>query len=72
MEPCGTPVCRSLGVDISPSTESELSLRTISLTRLVEHFNLDNLYSKPKCHVISKASFDIQEYRSRRYVIVEM
>jgi hypothetical protein len=27
-EPCGIPACIHLGVDISPSTETELSLRS--------------------------------------------
>jgi hypothetical protein len=48
-EPCGTPACISLSVDISPSTE------LMSFTKLIENFNLDNLYSKPGCHVVSKA-----------------
>jgi hypothetical protein len=28
--------------------------KLISLIRLIENFNVDNLYSKPKCHVVSK------------------
>jgi hypothetical protein len=52
-EPCGTPACISLGVDISPSTET-LNLRCerndpISLVKLFENSNFDSLYSKPWC-----------------------
>jgi hypothetical protein len=57
-EPCGTPDCNTLDVDISPSTETLKVLyerkEPISLIKLVENSNLDNLYSKPECHVISK------------------
>jgi hypothetical protein len=66
-EPCGTSACISLGVDISPSTETLNFLwerkEPISLIRLIDNFNLD---------VVSKAFFNIQEYRSRRHVIVEI
>jgi hypothetical protein len=46
-EPCGTPACIHLGVDISPSAET-LNFRCkrnelMSLIILVEKFNLDNL-----------------------------
>jgi hypothetical protein len=46
-EPCGTPDCMYLGVDISPSTET-LNFRCernepISLIQLVNNCNLDNL-----------------------------
>jgi hypothetical protein len=34
-----------------PLTKKEL----ISLIRLIENFNSDNLYSKPRCHVVSEA-----------------
>jgi hypothetical protein len=58
-EPCGTPACITLGVDISPSTETLNFIcerkEPISLIKLVENSNLDNLYSKPECHVVSKA-----------------
>jgi hypothetical protein len=52
------PARISLGVDISPSTET-MNLRCerkelMSLIKLVENSNLDNLYSKPECHVVSK------------------
>jgi hypothetical protein len=61
MEPCGTPACIiSLGIDILPSTETLNFLREreelISLIRLIENFNLDNLYSKPRCHVFITAN----------------
>jgi hypothetical protein len=54
-----TPACISLGVDILPSTET-LNFccerkEPISLIRLVENFNFDYLYSRPECHVVSKA-----------------
>jgi hypothetical protein len=51
-EPCGTPACITLGVDISPSTETLNFLcekRANKLIKLVENSNLDNLYSKPEC-----------------------
>jgi hypothetical protein len=58
-EPCGTPACISLGVDISPSTET-LNFHSerkepIRWITLVENSNFDNLYSRPECHVVSKA-----------------
>jgi hypothetical protein len=58
-EPRGTPARISLGVDISPSTET-LNLHyerkeLMNFMKLVENSNLDNLYSKPECHVVSKA-----------------
>jgi hypothetical protein len=60
MEPGGTLACISLRVDISPSTKilnflSETKL-LISFIRLTENFNFDHLYTKPKCHVVRKAS----------------
>jgi hypothetical protein len=47
MEPCGTPACIYLGVDIPPSTET-LNFRSIrnlliSLITLVENSNLYNI-----------------------------
>jgi hypothetical protein len=58
-EPCGTPACITLGVDISPSTETLNFLcdrkELISIIKLIENSNLDSLYSKPVCHVVSKA-----------------
>jgi hypothetical protein len=55
---CDTLACISLGVYISPSTETLNFLwerkELISLTRLIGNFNLDNVYSKPRCHVVSK------------------
>jgi hypothetical protein len=58
-EPCGTPDRITLGVDISPSTETLNFLcerkEPKSLIELVENSNLDNLYSKPEYHVVSKA-----------------
>jgi hypothetical protein len=58
-EPWGTPARISLGVDISSSTET-MNLHCerkelMSFIKLVENSNLDNLYSKPECHVVSKA-----------------
>jgi hypothetical protein len=54
-ESCGTLALISLGVDISPSTDTLNSLlerkELISLSRINENFNLDKLYSKPKYHV---------------------
>jgi hypothetical protein len=58
-EPCGTPACITLGVDISPSTETLkffcVRKEPISLIKLFENSNLDNFYSKPECHVLSQA-----------------
>jgi hypothetical protein len=46
-EPCGTPACMDLSVDILPSTETLNFLcernNPISLIKVVENFNLDNL-----------------------------
>jgi hypothetical protein len=65
------PCSHSLGADISPSTETQ-NLRCerkvlMSLIKLVENSNLDNLHSKPECHVV-----DIEEHRGRRHIIVEV
>jgi hypothetical protein len=53
------PACMYLGVDISLSTVTPNFLceknDPISLIKLVENCNLDNLQSKPCCHVMSKA-----------------
>jgi hypothetical protein len=57
-EPCGTPVCISLAVDISasPETLNFLRKKTVNkLNRLFENFNSDNSHSKPRCHVVTKA-----------------
>lgn len=59
MEPCDTPACISLGVDISPSTEvlnflSECK-ELISLIMLSEKFYFSNIHKKRGCHDISKA-----------------
>jgi hypothetical protein len=58
-EPCGTLAYISLGVEILPSTETLNFLweqkELISLSRLIEHFSLDNLHSKIMFHVASKA-----------------
>jgi hypothetical protein len=57
-EPCGATVCIFLGLEISPPTEilNYLSGRNklIILIKLVNNFNLDDLYSKRKCHFVSK------------------
>jgi hypothetical protein len=57
-EPCSTPTCIVLIVDISPSTDT-LNFHCerkelINLIKHAENFKLDNLYSKPGCHVVSK------------------
>jgi hypothetical protein len=58
MEPCGTPACISLVVDISPLTKTLNFLREIkeliNLIRLNENFNSDNLHSNPRRHFVSK------------------
>jgi hypothetical protein len=63
-EPCGTPDCIFLGVNMSPPIEALnfLSERKelMSLIRLSENFNFDNLYNKPRCYVVSEA-FPISE-----------
>jgi hypothetical protein len=41
----------------------------MSLIKLTEKSNSDNLYSNPVCHVVSKAFFDIQEHCCRRHVV---
>jgi hypothetical protein len=67
MEPCGTPACIYLGVDISPSTET-LNFRCegnelISLIKLIEQARVPR---------VVKGFFDIQEYRSCRHIIVQI
>jgi hypothetical protein len=58
-EPCGTPASIYLGVDNSPSTATLNFLcdrkEVISLINFTENSILANLYSKPVCHVVSKA-----------------
>jgi hypothetical protein len=58
-EPCGAPACISLGVDSLPSTEILNflfdSYELMSLIKFTGNCNFDNLYSKPGCHVVSKA-----------------
>jgi hypothetical protein len=58
-EPWGTAAAISLGVENLPTTKTLnfLSVRkeTISLMRLVENYNSDNLCSRPECHVLSEA-----------------
>jgi hypothetical protein len=75
MESCGTLACISLGVDISPSTETLNFLcerkELISFTRLIGNFGLGNLYSKPRCHVVSKA-FSISKNTAAVDIIVEI
>jgi len=55
MEPCGTPVCISWGIDILPSTEILNCLcernKLVSLFMLVQIL-LDNLYKNPECLVV--------------------
>jgi hypothetical protein len=57
-EPCSTPAFISLGVDISPSTQTLNFLfernELISFIILAEKFKFDNLYNKPGCQVVSK------------------
>jgi hypothetical protein len=44
----------------------------MSLVKLVENSNLDNLYNKPEYHMVSKVFFLVQEHRSHRHFIVEI
>jgi hypothetical protein len=48
-----------LGTDISPSIETLIFVwerkESVSLIIIIEHFNLDNLYSKSRCHAVPKA-----------------
>jgi hypothetical protein len=75
-EPCGTPAFISLGVDISPSAETQ-NFRCernelISLIKLIENSNLDNLYIKPGCHVVSKDCSISKNTAAHRFFIVEI
>jgi hypothetical protein len=58
-EPWGTPAAIFLGEESSPSTETLnfLLLRNeaISFIKLAENVNSNSLYSRPGCHVVSKA-----------------
>jgi hypothetical protein len=58
-EPFGTPACISRGEYSSPTTVIPNLLleknELISLIKLDEKCNLDSLYSKPECYVVSKA-----------------
>jgi hypothetical protein len=55
-----TPAAKILGEECSPPYETLNFLlvkkEEISLTRLVENCSSDSLYSRPRCHVVSKAS----------------
>jgi hypothetical protein len=58
-KPFGVPAHLFLGADISPSTENLNYLcerkERISFIRLIENVNSDNLYSKLRCRILSKA-----------------
>jgi hypothetical protein len=60
MEPCVTPACISQCADILPSMETMNFLfernKLLSLIMLFESCNLDNLYNKLGCCVVSKVS----------------
>jgi len=68
-----TPTCTSLGMDNSPSTETLTFLlvrnELIHFINFTEKCNFCSLYSKPRCHVVSKSFFDIQEYRSTKHIV---
>jgi hypothetical protein len=74
-EPCGNPAGIYLDIDISPSIETLNSHckrnALINLITWVENSNLDNLYSKPWHHVVSKA-FAISMNTAAIHVIVKM
>jgi hypothetical protein len=59
MQPWATPATIFLGDESSLSIETLnflfLIIEAISLIRLVENFNSDYFYSRPGCHVVSKA-----------------
>jgi hypothetical protein len=55
-QPWGTSAFISLGIDISPSTETQSFLpKRASLFKRTENSNLEHIHSKPLCHVQSKA-----------------
>jgi hypothetical protein len=72
-EPCGTPACISLGVDISPSTKTLnfLSERKelISWIKLVENSNFDIFYSNPECHEVSNV-FSMSENTAAIHILL--
>jgi hypothetical protein len=72
-EPCGTPACISLGVDISPYTETMNSRcerkELMSLINLVENSNNLQQATVP-CGI--EGLFDVQEQRGRRSIIVDL
>lgn len=72
MEPCGSSACISYGIDISPSnkTLNFLSERNelINLIRLVSNSNLDNLFSKPRFHVVLSKTIPL----SKNTVAIDM
>jgi hypothetical protein len=43
----------------------------MSFNKLIDNSNLDNLYSKPRCHVVSKA-FSISKNTAAVDIIVEV
>jgi hypothetical protein len=75
-ETCGSRACISLGVDISPSTETLNFLferkELMSLIFSAENFNVNNVYSRPGCQDLSDTFFDIHEYHLRRHVFIEI
>jgi hypothetical protein len=54
-KPCGTPAATFLGE--LPETLNVLLVKkeAIGLMRLIGNCNSDSLYSRPRCHVVSKA-----------------
>jgi hypothetical protein len=70
MEPWGTPTCISLGVDISPATETvnfgSDRMELTNFSKYVENFSFCNLYNKTRCYV--SKPFLISKYTG----IVEM
>jgi hypothetical protein len=72
-EPCGTPACIYFGADFLPSTETLNFLGErrdpVSLIRLIENYNSDNLYSKPRCHVVSKGFSKVKVKATLRLTI---
>jgi len=59
-EPYSTPACIPLGVDNSPSAETQKFLfvnnELIGFIKFAEKCNINNLYNKPVCHVVPNSS----------------
>jgi hypothetical protein len=74
-EPCATPTCIILFVYILPSTGAENFIferkELMSLIKLAERFNYDNLHSNALCRVVSKV-FSTTKYTATIMIVLKL